>query len=441
MRGRLSIRPLDIDRDGEAAYDLRCRSFGPMSGAQRTAWVTLNARAMREGRFLGTFDGERLVAIARFDDMTQYWHGRAVPMAGVSSVAVSPEERGRGVGRSLVTALLAAIESTGYPLSVLFPSTMPLYRSLGWEVAGTSHEAVFAAHALRPLAAPAQPGGVRRAGPDDTERIREIIGRVHTAARDCGPNVRDEATLRLALRDPQNMFYLADDGVLGCGWRNGHDELFVQFAVGESEQTVRALWAVVASYCWMADTVRARVGPADPVWWLTREPVADIVDHDDWMLRVVDPVAAIAARGFPAAVDLDVPLRITDTARPASSGLWRLKVSGGSGSLSQAGLPGVGVSASPPGVGASASPAEVGVSASPAEVGVSASPAGGEGALTVGAGGEGAFTVGACGLAALYAGTPVATLRRAGLATGGDSAAGALLDSAFGATPYMLDRF
>jgi hypothetical protein len=182
----------------------------------------------------------------------------------------------------------------------------------------------------------------------------------------------------------------------------------------------------------MADTVRARVGPADPVWWLTREPVADIVDHDDWMLRVVDPVAAIAARGFPAAVDLDVPLRITDTARPASSGLWRLKVSGGSGSLSQAGLPGVGVSASPPGVGASASPAEVGVSAS---------PAGGEGALTVGAGGEGAFTVGACGLAALYAGTPVATLRRAGLATGGDSAAGALLDSAFGATPYMLDRF
>jgi predicted acetyltransferase len=407
MRGSepqgLSIRPLDADRHGEAAADLRCRSFGALSGPQRAGWVTSNAPAMRDSRFLGVFDGERLVAMARFHDMLQCWHGRAAAMAGVSSVAVTPEERGRGVGRWLMTVLLEEIASRGYPLSVLFPSTMPLYRSLGWEVAGTSYEAVFPAHALRPLAAPAQPGDVRRAGPDDAARIREVIGRVHRAARDCGPNVRDEATLRLALRDQQNLFYLADGGVLGCVWRDGHDELFVQLAVGESERAVRALWAVVASHCWMADTVRARVGPADPVWWLTPDPVADTVDHDDWMLRVVDPVAAIAARGFPQAVDLAVPLHITDTARPANSGLWRLKVSGGSGSLSQAGPPEV---EAPTGPGAAA-----------------------------------ALALGARGLAALYAGTPVATLRRVGLATGGDAAGDALLDGAFGATPYMLDRF
>jgi predicted N-acetyltransferase YhbS len=409
----LGIRPLNVDRHGEVAADLSARSFGPLSGAQRAAWITANAPAMRENRFLGVFDGDRLVAMARFHDMLQCWHGRTAPMAGVSGVAVTPEERGRGVGRSLMTALLEEIASRGYPLSVLFPSTMPLYRSLGWEVAGTSYEAVFPAHALRPLAAPAQPCQVRRAGPDDAGRIREVIGRVHRAARDCGPNVRDQTTLRLALRDQQNLFYLADDGVLGCVWRNGHDELFVQLAVGESEQTVRTLWAVVASYCWMADTVRARVGPADPVWWLTRDPVADTVDHDDWMLRVVDPVAAIAARGFPTAMDLALPLRITDTARPANSGLWHLKVSGGNGSLSQAGPP------------------EAAVSAGPGAADAPPGPAGATGPLALGA----------RGLAALYAGTPVATLRRAGLATGGDSAGDALLDGAFGATPYMLDRF
>ena len=38
-------------------------------------------------------------------------------------------------------------------------------------------------------------------------------------------------------------------------------------------------------------------------------------------------------------------------------------------------------------------------------------------------------------------GTPVATLRRAGLATGGSPAADAALDGAFAATPYMLDDF
>ena len=52
-----------------------------------------------------------------------------------------------------------------------------------------------------------------------------------------------------------------------------------------------------------------------------------------------------------------------------------------------------------------------------------------------------AVTLGARGLAALYAGTPLVTLRQAGLAAGGMAAADAALDAAFAATPYMLDAF
>jgi hypothetical protein len=52
-----------------------------------------------------------------------------------------------------------------------------------------------------------------------------------------------------------------------------------------------------------------------------------------------------------------------------------------------------------------------------------------------------AVTLGARGLAALYAGTPLVTLRQAGLATGGNPADHAALDAAFAATPYMLDAF
>ena len=62
--------------------------------------------------------------------MTQWWNGRAVPMAGVAGVMVAPEERGRGVGRALMTALLEVIAARGYPLSVLFPSTLPTRRAL-----------------------------------------------------------------------------------------------------------------------------------------------------------------------------------------------------------------------------------------------------------------------------------------------------------------------
>ena len=45
------------------------------------------------------------------------------------------------------------------------------------------------------------------------------------------------------------------------------------------------------------------------------------------------------------------------------------------------------------------------------------------------------------GLAALYAGTPVATLRNSGLLTGGTAVDHALLDAAFTARPYLIDSF
>jgi predicted acetyltransferase len=408
--GGVTVRALEPGDGTDALFDLRVRAFGLVPGDERARWQADQEPVIRDRRWLGAFVGGRLVAVSRFHDMTQWWNGRAVPMAGVAGVMVAPEERGRGVGRTLVTALLELITARGYPLSVLFPSTLPIYRSLGWEIAGTSHEAVIAAHALRSLApadqavaagpGPEAAGGVRRAGPQDAAEAARVLGRVHGGARDCGPNVRDEQSLRLALGSESRFGYLAEDGLLLYTWRKGHDEVFVQLAVAASEPTTRALWGIVGSHCWVAERVRARVGPADPVWWLAREPVADAVDHDDWMLRVVDPAAAVAARGFPPAAEFVARLRIADGARPANSGLWRLKVGEGRGRLIRE-----------------------------------------DEAVAVGADGGGILTLGARGLAALYAGAPVATLRRAGLAAGGDPTADALLDGAFAATPFMLDRF
>jgi hypothetical protein len=121
-----------------------------------------------------------------------------------------------------------------------------------------------------------------------------------------------------------------------------------------------------------------------------------------------DAPAAIAARGFPA-TDLAVSLLITDDLRPANSGRWDLTVRAGEGRLSRHRT--VAPSASPDG---------------PSHAGCAP------------------LALGARGLAALYAGTPVATLRRAGtliLADGGSQDADAALDGAFAATPFMLDGF
>ena len=165
---------------------------------------------------------------ANFHDMRQWWNGRSLPMAGVAGVKVAPEQRGRGIGRAMMTELLGVIAARGYPVSVLFPVTAPIYRSLGWEIAGACTRRPSRpgrwARCSRPDTGPADwPSRppLRRAGPDDAAEVLAVIGRVHEAARDCGPNTRDAESMRDWLARPGVFAYLAPDGFLAYGWRGG----------------------------------------------------------------------------------------------------------------------------------------------------------------------------------------------------------------------------
>jgi len=411
----------------DAQLDLGQRAFGPYSPAQRASWAHVAGIRVRQGMFLGAFDAGRPVGAAIVHDMRQWWHGRAVPCAGVASVKVAPEHRGMGIGRRLMTAVLDLIAERGYPVSALYPATMPLYRSLGWELAGGKYTAVVPARSLHSLLAPdaaaaaapgalgqhAQAAQVRRAGPGDAAAMNEVIARAHESARDSGPLTWDLEPAARWLSREDMYAYLTGDGFAAYRWRNGNDELFVERVHGASAEAVRALWSVIASHSSIAHSVRVLTGPADPFWWLTRERDATITRRSMWMLRVVDAPAAIEERAFPVGVSLIVPLIINDHARPANSGGWELTVGDGKGILIPNG-PGI--------LGSTQSHA---YATGPPPSGGSRVP----------------LTLGARGLAALYAGTPVASLRLAGLASGGSPDADSALDGAFAATPYMLDDF
>jgi predicted acetyltransferase len=404
----VDIRPLGPQDDLEIEVDLARRAFGPLDDATRPRLLAEVTAAAGDGRYYAAFDGPWPVAAAAFHDMRQWWHGRAVRMAGVGGVKVAPEQRGRGVGRTLMTELLRVIAGRGYPLSVLYPATAPLYRSLGWELAGGLYRAVIATRSLAtllPADGPAQPlpgpPALRRAGPDDASDVIDIISAVHESARHCGPATFDAATVRRWWLEDENVFcYLAPDGFLAYGWHGGHREVLVRQAVAGSAETTRVIWATVGSHASIADRVRAMVGPDDPVSWLTREPDVELARDEPWMLRVVDAVAAISGRGFPAPAELAVRLQIDDAQLPGNAGLWTLEVSGGKGSLSAAATD-----------------------------------------RRARAAADGPVRLGARGFAALYAGTPMATLRRAGLAAGGTPGADDALDGAFAGRAFLLVGF
>jgi predicted N-acetyltransferase YhbS len=402
----VEIRPLGPHDDIEAELDLRRRAFGPISPARRSAWVTSVQGSIDAGAIIGAFDGGHLVGSARYHLMRQWWHGRSMPMAGVAGVKVAPEERGRGVGKAMMTFVLAEIARRGMPVSVLFPATVPLYRAYGWEIAGGVHETVLPARSLTALADRDHAVGVaadaspklRRATPADGAAIVRVKGLVHERLLHCGPNTREPWIVRDWLDDEDHFAYLADDGFLSYRWadRGDRHELEVEELVAASAATAGALWQILASHT-NASRVRAVLAPDDPVTWLTREPLGETRQVDTWMLRVVDAPAAIAARGYPDAA-MSVRLDLADAAQPANAGRWLLEVCGGAASLNRLG-------------DAPAAP------------------------------GPDALSLGARGFAAVFAGVPLATLRLAGLAAGGDPASDDALGAAFRGPAFMIDHF
>lgn len=423
-RPQAEIRKLTPDDDLEPLLDLARRSFGPFGGAARDHRLADARESIAAGRHLGAFDGGRLLGAAKFFDLAQWWHGRSLRAAGVANVVVAPEERGRGTGRALMDALVTEMGAQGYPLSVLYPATATVYRRVGYELAGAQYQVSMPARSLRSLLPPDVPDvpvgptlpALRRVGPDDAAEIDAVIARVHELARACGPVTFDVEVSRRQLDDEDLFCYLADDGFLAYTWSGGHSEIQIYNMVAGSAATARALWSVIASHDSMAGTVRAFVGPADPVSWLTAEPDVSLARHYPWMLRVVDAEAAIAGRGFPSAAEAAVTLRLGDELCPANAGLWKLAVSGGKGGLQRSGT-------------------------DPAPAGPLTPAAATLAPLAPGAAAFGPLTLGARGFAALYAGTPVATLRVAGLAAGGDPAGDAALDGAFAAAAFTLDYF
>jgi predicted acetyltransferase len=415
LRNGLQIRAFSPDDDLEAELDLKRRAFGPVPTADAPSWLGGVRRSADAGQLFGVFDGRRPVASARYFPMRQWWHGRPVPMAGVAGVKVAPEERGKGIGRALMTRLIAEISGNGYPLSVLYPATAPLYRSLGWELVGGRYETALPAAALATLLPPDSlaertPGGaegnagsaadgaaaVRRVTAADAAAVVATLDGVHRFLRECGPATHQPDIVADWLDDDHLFGYLANDGFLAYRWANGTELVRVDLLAAASAQTARRFWDIVASHASMARTVQASLAPDDPIRALTREPVAVTRQVDSWMVRVFDPVAAIEARGYPSAATVSVQLDLADETMPACAGRWMLEVSGGRGSLT-------------------------------------AVPS---------TGGGTALRLGARGFASLFAGVPVRLLRLAGQAAGGEPATDEQLDGAFGGRPpFMLFNF
>jgi predicted acetyltransferase len=212
-------------------------------------------------------------------------------MAGIAGVAVHPDARGQGLVRELLGLLLA---ESPEPVSVLFPTAPGIYRGLGYEVVGSLDWTPV------PLGLLANAGGeLRQATPTDLPALQELYAARGAAgsgwlARPAFEALLGRRVVTLAVEDGEVRGFVAYDR--GTGY-DGTAELTVWDCVASTSTALASLAGSLRSWDAVAGTALWRGSTSELALVVgSRLPAPRSVQP--WMLRVLDPVAAVAARGF-----------------------------------------------------------------------------------------------------------------------------------------------
>jgi predicted acetyltransferase len=326
MSGITVAAPKDVE-EMKAFVPVHRRSYlmSPDDANAWAEWVPFeNFRiAKRNGKAIG---GMTLVP------MGQWFGGRSVPMTGISSVGISPEERATGGGTTFMKVVLEELLAAGVPISSLYPATQTIYRRCGYELAGDY---------------------IRYRVNTDEIDVRDRTLEVElTTERDAIVALYNERARRTAgnLDRTPHMW----DRIFDPYKTDGADAYLVNGASGpegyvtytrESSASVRA--HMNATLVALTPAAARRIltfavdhksfietfnwtGPAaEPFTFFLAEPRRKVQMSWPWMLRIVDVRSALTERGYPSSVEAELDLRVIDDVLPSNGGNFVLRVSGG----------------------------------------------------------------------------------------------------------------
>ena len=113
--------------DVETLADLGYRAYRVASLEKRREFYTDHPRFTIRDVRVGELDGQIVCSLVLYP-FTAFIRGQRVPVTGIGSVAVSPEQRRRGVGEALLKSMFREMRQAGRALSILFPFRGSYYR-------------------------------------------------------------------------------------------------------------------------------------------------------------------------------------------------------------------------------------------------------------------------------------------------------------------------
>jgi predicted acetyltransferase len=342
-----SIGPIKNKKELAALLDILSATFGfsREQGDQYSKIVGVkNYRVIRDGRTV--IGGCALLPLG------QFFGGVSVPMIGIAAVGIAPEHRGKRTATRLMQAALREIRERDIPISSLYPATLPLYRSTGYEHAGYRFDIHIPAKSL--ILKSREDGlEVRRITPRDEATVREVYRR--RAVNNNGTLDRSDfiwhrvkqprgstATGYLVI-DPATSrvegytYYLQKESGMPHDIAHSPYSLHLTDLVALTPAAGRRLWQFLANHRSMIHEIVFQGTPDDPILKLLPDRLysARLLDH--WMVRIVDVKGALLARGYPSAAAAEVHLDVHDDLFPDNSGRYVLEVLDGRAKITSGG--------------------------------------------------------------------------------------------------------
>jgi predicted acetyltransferase len=234
------------------------------------------------------------------------------------------------------------LSSKGVALSGLYPTTRRLYRSVGYEPAGTYSEIAIS---MRDLAGERSPLPVRNLGPDDEAGVRALyreraIGRSghldrggyswHRILEPREGNARGFVVGEPGALEGYAIFYEKPTAT------RLHYDLVVTDLVASTERAYRALLSLLGQHGTLGESVVLHTGPGDPVVQLLPDGHFNSGGVHHWMTRVVDVAAALSTRGY-GAIEAQLEIEVRDDLLGRNAGRWVLSIRGGRATVERGG--------------------------------------------------------------------------------------------------------
>ncbi len=284
-----SVARADVS-DSEAIADAYLQAFG--FPADRSA-AYLDQIGIENFRLLRV--DNRLAAAMAVIETGHWLGGKAVRAINIAHVAINPEWRGGGLAGRFLESICADAAARGAGMATLFASTRPVYRRAGFSLAGleTIYEAETSA-----LPRARDTGFVRLQGDAILAAIEPLYSQ-HCAG-DSGGLQRAPAHWRVLLAGNPTVYLSATRDAPGYLVIDTSDQhcLVVRDWVAFNGRAASHLLTLLGTFSSVYPRVQWHGSPQDALVFALPDKGWRLVHQEEWLARVLDPVAALEQRGY-----------------------------------------------------------------------------------------------------------------------------------------------